>query len=317
MIPSAANVALVWSAIVMPARSGGPSAKPVFAISPDAACTMLSIAGTVGRVVAVARDRAVHQARVDLRQLLVARARSSPSRPSGSSRRTRRTAPTSARTSSAPSGRVRSSATLRLPAAALEERDRQRAVDVVARAPAVGIARTAGRRRLVDVRGDSTEITSAPIDARRNVQSGPDDEPADVEHAHAGQRRRDASRLTASLRRVGAFGAQPLAQHELLDLAARRARELVDLADMLGPLLPREARLLERGAHRGQVGRGRRRSSMRKNAHPISPSRASGAATTATSATPGMRTSSSSTSAALTFSPPRMMMSFLRSVIAR
>ena len=56
---------------------------------------------------------------------------------------------------------------------------------------------------------------------------------------------------------------------------------------------------------------------MRRQAQACSPKRASGAATTAASATPGMRISGSSTSAALMFSPPRMMMSFLRSVIVK
>src|SRR5262249_51134143 len=57
--------------------------------------------------------------------------------------------------------------------------------------------------------------------------------------------------------------------------------------------------------------------SGRTNAQACSPSRASGAATTATSATPGMRSTSSSTSRAETFSPPRMMMSFLRATMDR
>ena len=110
-------------------------------------------------------------------------------------------------------------------------------------------------------------------------------------------------------------GAELGAELELLDLARRRARELVDDPELLGPLLAGEAGVLEVGAHGVEVGRRRRPGSMRTNAHACSPRRASGAATTATSATPGMRASSSSTSAALMFSPPRMMMSFLRSVI--
>ena len=114
----------------------------------------------------------------------------------------------------------------------------------------------------------------------------------------------------------GALFPQPAAQLGLHDLARGRARELRDRAHLLGPLLPRQALRLEVAPQRRQVRR-RRSGSMRKKAHPCSPSRASGAATTATSATPGRCSSSSSTSAALTFSPPRMMMSFTRSVIVR
>ena len=86
---------------------------------------------------------------------------------------------------------------------------------------------------------------------------------------------------------------------------------------LFGPLLLARGRLLARcvahlrrarARHRRRAACGRTRSRARR-------ARASGAATTATSATPGIRTSSSSTSSALTFSPPRMMMSFLRSTI--
>ena len=47
--PIAANAALVKSATAAPVRTGGPSAKPVLAISPDAACTAWSIAGASAR----------------------------------------------------------------------------------------------------------------------------------------------------------------------------------------------------------------------------------------------------------------------------
>ena len=56
---------------------------------------------------------------------------------------------------------------------------------------------------------------------------------------------------------------------------------------------------------------------VRMTAQACSPSRASGAATTATSATPGRLCRACSTSAAEMFSPPRMMTSFSRSVMVR
>ena len=112
-------------------------------------------------------------------------------------------------------------------------------------------------------------------------------------------------------------GAQLLAQDELLDLARRRARQLVDRAQLLGPLLPGQAGGRQVGPHRIEIGWPSLPACMRKKAQPCSPSRSSGAATTATSATPSMWASSCSTSAALTFSPPRMMMSFTRSVMVR
>src|SRR5262245_53568295 len=51
----------------------------------------------------------------------------------------------------------------------------------------------------------------------------------------------------------GGLVAHLLAQHELLDLARRRARELVLEAQLFGELLAREPGLLQVRAHRVQV----------------------------------------------------------------
>ena len=100
----------------------------------------------------------------------------------------------------------------------------------------------------------------------------------------------------------------------LAHLSRRGAGEVVDDAQLLGPLLPTEARCLEMGP-RARGGQARGPGVDPHEGATCSPRRGSGAATTATSITPGMRNSSSSTSRALMFSPPRMMMSFLRSTM--
>src|SRR6266496_3609948 len=71
---------------------------------------------------------------------------------------------------------------------------------------------------------------------------------------------RDDSRSSTSCRARRALGqrfrvaAQPTPQGELLDLAGRRTRELLDRAQLLGPLLAGEAGGVEVGAY-GVEGR--------------------------------------------------------------
>ena len=127
----------------------------------------------------------------------------------------------------------------------------------------------------------------------------------------------DADQLTLSRARRAASAAQLATQIDLADLARRRAREVDDDAQLLGPLLARETdrararSVMSRSSIAGAPG------ARRTIAHACSPSRASGAATTATSAICGSAAMASSISAAEMFSPPRMITSFRRSVIVR
>src|SRR5262245_21940816 len=70
------------------------------------------------------------------------------------------------------------------------------------------------------------------------------------------------SSTTVFIAAAGQSGAKLLPQHELLDLAARCARELLDVADVLGPLLLRQAHRSEEVAY---LCEGRRR---RAGLHP-------------------------------------------------
>ena len=89
------------------------------------------------------------------------------------------------------------------------------------------------------------------------MQSGPATNRLTSMTRVSGQRCR--SQRSAHGSRDASFLAEPLAQHELLDLAARGTRELGDLPHVFGPLLAGQAARFEMRAHRLEVGRGRAR----------------------------------------------------------
>ena len=183
----------------------------------------MSIAG-VGRgtVVAVAADRAVDKARVARREVVVAEAearrhragarvldehvggRREPAherpRPRRSRARSRRCACRGRASGTAPTTRRRRGSRVEPPSGC-----------------ANGGSRRLGRRR-----ASSTASTSAPIDARKNVDSGPDDEPAHVEHRDARERATSVT-STAGLVAEALAGARTSAPCPL-----GGAREVVD-----------------------------------------------------------------------------------------
>ena len=216
------------------------------------------------------------------------RDRSSPSRRAASSRRTRRRVPARRRTSSWPSGSVTSSATLRFPRPAsgtgsTARRRRSRACSAVG----VRERRQAPARRRAR-RLDRDHLGAHRREEERAQRAG--DEPADVEHAHAGQ----AARAIPGFGVAHAVGASSRSRWRstnfcTLPLGVRGNSSTARTSSgHFCRASPRRSRCV---ADRGEIGRGVAGQHAEERARRSRRAAASGAATTATSATSGMRTS--------------------------
>ena len=148
-----------------------------------------------------------------------------------------------------------SSATLRLPRAALEERHRQRAVDVVGALPPSGPR----ERREAPARRRRGRFDRDHLGTHRREEeraSGPGDEPADVEHAHVRERRAASLGFVASAHAGGASSRRRWRSTNfwILPLGVRGNSSIARTSS--GHFCRARPRCFEVRAHRDQVRRG-------------------------------------------------------------
>ena len=201
-----------------------------------------------------------------------------------------------------------------LAAAALEERHRRarRRRSRSSRRPSGSRERRQAPARRRHGRLDRDHLGTHRREKERAQRSR--DEPAHVDDAHAGAARviRFDALLTPVLPRAAAGAARTSGSCRSACAGTRRSSRTSS-----GHFWRARPARFEVRPHRVEVGRGRARLHAHERARALAEARIGRARRPRPPRHPACARSCSSTSTALTFSPPRMMMSFLRSVIAR